>query len=61
MARATVKIPDELNQNEGNSVETPVRIVGNYYSLQVVQSRIGAMIADTELKESKEYEGTGLM
>jgi len=56
--RALVKIPDdEKNQSERNCAETPVLIVGNFYAVQAVQSHIGTMIADTEQKESKEYEG----
>jgi hypothetical protein len=54
ITNAVIKIPDTSGQN---NAETPVKITGNFHAFQLAQARIGALVADTEIKESKEYEG----
>jgi hypothetical protein len=38
-------------------MEAAVRVVGNFYAVQMVQQHFGTLILDAELRESKEYDG----
>uniref|UniRef100_A0A1I8BUR9 KH domain-containing protein n=1 Tax=Meloidogyne hapla TaxID=6305 RepID=A0A1I8BUR9_MELHA len=52
---ANIKVPEDLNQQDKNSVEAAVRVVGNFYAVQMVQHHFGTLILDTEWRESREY------
>jgi len=54
---ANIKVPEDLNQQDKNSVEAAVRVVGNFYAVQMVQHHFGTLILDTEWRESREYDG----
>ncbi|KAF7639921.1 hypothetical protein Mgra_00000359 [Meloidogyne graminicola] len=53
---ATIKVPEDLNQNDKNSIDAAVRVVGNFYAVQMVQHHFGMLILDTEWRESKEFK-----
>nr|CAD2156981.1 unnamed protein product [Meloidogyne enterolobii] len=53
---ANIKVPEDLNQQDKNSVEAAVRVVGNFYAVQMVQHHFGTLILDTEWRESREYD-----
>lgn len=43
------------NPSSNNSLtEVPVRITGNYFSLQAVQARFSTLIAESEQKDNQE-------
>lgn len=44
ITQALVRIPDE----QVESSETPVRIIGNFFSLQSVQARFSTLIVESE-------------
>lgn len=48
---ATVKVPEDLNNHNDSSLLTPVRVTGNYFSLQTVQCRFSMLIADSDQRE----------
>lgn len=50
-------MPDDINQNDKSCMEAAVRVVGNFYAVQMVQQHFGTLILDAELRESKEYDG----
>ena len=38
-------------------MEAAVRVIGNFYAVQMVQHHFGTLILDTEWRESREYDG----
>jgi len=53
ITHATVKVPEQ--PKSGNAwqlpIETPVRVIGSFFSLQAVQTRFAALIAESEHRE----------